>query len=245
MNDDLLNGISSNLGFNGKPVRIEVLGYMDRIHIPDHYLMGPPSLLTGEMSRKACSLIAAMAEALERTSKVAMCVFYKKSGKPGHFGALFPLREPKFPSTIHLIFMALPYSGDVQDLNKDIFPLEGFMADVQPDEADVVDSLIDSLQLPEDVLAPGTVPNPYSRSWYQTLMQRAIDPESEPVLWRPNQDTDVMATPPAVLMRATGALDRFRECFPTKDMQKLAADEKAKNQKVKGKRQVLNFEDYR
>jgi hypothetical protein len=144
--------------------------------------------------------------------------------------------------------MELPYAGDVQELNKDTFPLDDFFDDNEITDAAAVDTLIDSLMLPSDCCTPGDMPNPLTRSWYQTLMKRIVDPSCEPVLWRQDQDQDqeldLISTPPQIVSDAETALTQFRRAFCLKDMVKLGKEEKEKNKREKGKREVLNFEDH-
>ncbi|GKY94084.1 hypothetical protein MPSEU_000374900 [Mayamaea pseudoterrestris] len=243
-NDDDEARILSVLGFNGKPVRIELLGYVERFRVPDHYMIGPPTLITGGLSRKSCSAIAAMAECLAREEMVALVTFYKKKDKAGYFGGLFPFPEPDHPSTTHLVFMQLPYGGDVQDLNVDLFPLDAFVDESKRAEASAADDLIDSLMLPDNFLTPGCVPNPLTRSWFQTLIKRIVEPSCEPVLWRREQEIDPISTPPYVLRGAASALTDFYQAFPLKDMVKLVKEVKEKNKREKGKRKVHTFEDH-
>jgi len=203
--------------------------------------MGTPYLISGDESQKVCGAIAAMAQALDRLDKVAICTLLKmKSSTQPHLGALFPFLEPDLPRPVHLLFLRLPFAGEAKPFNMDSFEeyLEG---EDEAIKSKTCDDLVDSLMLPGDVLNPGEVPSPVIRSWNQTKALRALDPEAEVVKVRPSAD-DRMVTPPEVLKRAEPAMKAFEANFP------LAKPMSAKDKKLAAKgrngRKILTYKDY-
>jgi len=227
-------------GSTSSVVKIEILGYVPCDDVPKSYLTGPPYAIAGKDSLKAATLIASLAQALERQEKAAVCNFYKSNrSKQATLGALFPLPEPEYGynQTIHLAFFELPHAGDVKMLEME--SLQKYLDDEE--KVRVCDDLIDSLMLPYDVLASGSVPSPFHRSWYQTVIQRAQDPDADLVLARSPEQTamlgDPMKTPGDVLARSKRVLETFRAEFPlTKN--------KLKDDKKKKEKRSHTYKDY-
>jgi len=221
--------------------RMEILGYMERSKIPTVYLMGTPYFISGDESQKACAAISALAQALDRLDKVAICTLLKmKSSRQPHLGALFPLPEPELPHPIHLVFLRLPFAGEAKPFNMDSFE-EYLAGEESVAKSKSCDDLIDSLMLPDDVLNPGEVPSPVIRSWNQTKVQRALDPKAEVVKVRPSQD-DRMVTPPEVLKCAEPAMKAFEASFPLS--KPMNAKDKKKAAKGRNGRKIVTHKDY-
>jgi Ku70/Ku80 beta-barrel domain len=172
---------------------------MDRTRIPLQYCSGPPSLLTGLDSQKACAAISALAQALERQGKVAVGTFQKttRSTVPA-LVAVFPFTDA---GSYRLITLQLPYEGEVKRL--DLSPLAPY---VHESKCDICDDVIDSLMLEEHHYGSGQVPSHFHRAWHQTVMQRALDPES-PI---------VKVEKPVIHVsrEAVSAIDKFQTNFP-------------------------------
>lgn len=221
--------------------RMDILGYMERSKIPSVYLMGTPYLISGDDSQKACGAIAALAQALDRLDKVAICTLLKmKSSKEPHLGALFPMPEVEFPCPIHLLFLRLPFAGEAKPFNMDSFE-EYYAGEDEAAKSKTCDDLIDALMLPDDVLNPGEVPSPVIRSWNQTKAQRALDPKAEVVKIRPSPD-DRMVTPAEVVKRAEPAMKAFEANFPL--AKPMSATDKKKAAKGRNGRKILTYKDY-
>lgn len=215
-------------------VNITFLAVSKADRIPKHFLVGPPYLIMGGESQKACGLIAALAQALHRTDKVAIGTFGKtKNRSDPILGALFPFitENPEIP--LHLVFLRIPYNIDATFIGK-----EGF-ADIVAQQTErqrkSCDDLIDALMLPDGVLESGTVPNPYLRSWNQNIIHRALDPSAPLVSVRQSGTSDPMA--PA---RNVQAVKNFQDAFP---LVKAAAPEPKKQEGKKGRR-ALTYADY-
>jgi Ku70/Ku80 beta-barrel domain/Ku70/Ku80 N-terminal alpha/beta domain len=237
----------SSFDFEGlKPAemgaRMEVLGYVERDSIPAAYMSGPPSVLTGHDSKKACAGISALAQALEEKQKVAIATFYKRStSKKPVLVALFPLNEPEYPHPIHLVLLHIPFDREIKQLGLDSLTpyLEDDDSERKSAKEEACDDLIDSLMLPDDVLCSGKVPSPLLRSFNQTKIKRAMDPLAPVVKVRPSPD-DQMVTPADVLRRAKGAIKTFETTFVgTEKKNDTPLLERRRNG-----RKVLTYKDY-
>jgi Ku70/Ku80 beta-barrel domain len=222
--------------------RMEVLGYVERGSIPAAYMSGPPSVLTGHDSKRACAGISALAQALEENQKVAIATFYKRStSKRPVLVALFPLNEPEYPHPIHLVLLHIPFDGEIKQLGLDSLTpyLEDDDSERQSAKEQACNDLIDSLMLPDDVLCSGKVPSPLLRSFNQTKIKRAMDPLAPVVKVRPSSD-DRMVTPADVLRRAEGAIKMFESTF-------VGAEKKNDTpllERRRNGRKVLTYKDY-
>jgi hypothetical protein len=220
---------------------IQILGYMERGKIPPCCIIGPPTAVSGHDSQQACALISGLAQALERLNKVAICTFLKtKTGSGGPvLGGLFPMMEPGYLQPIHLLFLQLPFAGEVKQLEMRSF--DEFFADAETaSKSKACDAVIDSLMLPDNVLESGKIPSPFLRSWKETIMQRALDPTAEIVAVRTFDKQDPMVTPSDVLERAIPALDSFHESFPLV----LKKDPVADKTKGQTRKRALTYKDY-
>ena len=75
------------------PVSISIVGYMPQDSIPRYLRIGDPYAVTGEDSRRSAVAISALAQAMHKEGKAAICKFVKtKDGDP-LLAALFPLVE--------------------------------------------------------------------------------------------------------------------------------------------------------
>jgi ATP-dependent DNA helicase 2 subunit 2 len=230
-------GIKSD---RGGPL-IEILCYLDRTKIPDAYLMGPPYAISGDESQKTCAAISALAQALSRLNRVGICTFSKQKGKRPVLGALFPLPEPIYPHPIHLVFLRIPFADEAKPFSMD--PLDGFLKGPQNAvKTQSCDDLIKSLMLPNEILNPGQVPYPVSRSWNQTKVERAMNPQAGVVSVRGKED-DPLSTPAHVLERALPAIQVFRQTFPLERKPEKTKDVANSTMDRKG-RKVFTYKDY-
>lgn len=235
--------------------RMQILGYSPRCKIPGIYLLGPPYLISGNESQKAAAAISALAQGLNKVEKVALCLFFKtKNSTEPILGGLFPMklldeagRYPEHP--MHLVFLQLPFAGDVKQLNManfdSFFPVNDDVNELDKTrmKSNVTDELIDSLMLPSDSILSGKVPSPFLRSWNQTKVKRAIGNSKDLV------DDDLtllngMATPKQVLQNAATALKHFQEAFPFCPGKNLSYSKDATTSTKKESRKVLTYKDY-
>jgi len=260
--------------------KIEILGYMLERKIPTEYRIGPPYAISGHLSRRACTLIASLAQALEKTKKAAICTYTKTKRSKPILGALFPLPgvNPEIDTTAHLVFLQIPYAGEVNSLNVDELELfledgqgainidtENESNDLATGQAAACDSLIDALMLPDNILTSGTVPSPYLRSWHQSVIARAFDPDAALITVRspPNVEEikggtkshiDPMTPPSEILNQAQPALKQFHSAFPLNKSETAKKEEKIRTEKnasptgIRRKKasgnRVLTYSDY-
>lgn len=196
-------------------VKLTVLGYMPVSKIPKSLLVGPPQVLTGADSRKACAAISAIARALHRKKHVGIGTFVKTKNTDPILVGIFPMVDD-FLSTnsnsdhvqpIHLILLQLPFAGDSVKLSKPNFD------DVAINQTDVCENLIDSLMLDDDELDYREISNPLIRSYWKTVIERVVNPDQEIISVR-NEQEDDMKTPAATLKKARTALKAFYDAFP-------------------------------
>lgn len=220
---------------------LQILGYASRQQVPRIYMYGPPYVISGEDSQKACAAIMGLATALHRLEKVAICTLKKSAqGSAPHLGALIPLTEPDFDEPLRLAFLHLPFAGEVRQLNME--PFTDIINDLKDattlPKSEACDDLIDSLMLPDACLDSGTVFSPFHRSWNQTMIKRAFDPSADPVTVR--DQVDPMKTPSDILAEAELALKNFKATFP------LTVVSRNNPKKTKGQtgRTITTFKDY-
>ena len=219
---------------------IQILGYVPRDQVPRIYLLGPPYAISGGESQKSCAAISALARGLFRVNKVAICTFLKSKKSSGPIlGALFPLEEPECKEPIHLTFLQLPFAGDVKQLTLLNFEeiLKEDSSNEKQQKTKACDDLIDGLMLPDDL--SGKVPSPFLRSWNQTKLNRAIDPEAPLVLIRETAKDDPMVTPPDILAKAGPALERYTESFPLQVQKTVTSKQGGKKGRV-----APNYKDF-
>ncbi|CAJ1954548.1 unnamed protein product [Cylindrotheca closterium] len=208
-------------------VKLKIIGYIPNSRVPKAFCVGPPYILSGADSRKACAAVSALARGLERTKKVAIASFVQMKNRDPSLVGIFPnvsqLREgksleemteeeklaekAKYENPVDLIIFKLPYMGDVVVPGR--IPLE----EHDKSKEKVCDDLIDALTLEGDQLDYTRIANPMIRSYWKTVVARVKDPEHELVMAR-NEKEDEIATPEKVLEGAKGALDAFYESFP-------------------------------
>ena len=135
-------------------VKLKVLGYISVSKIPKLMLVGPPQVLTGANSRRACAAISAMARALHRKKHVAIGTFVKTKNVDPVLVGIFPMVHD-FTDTsksgggiiaepIYLVVMQLPYRGDAMTLTKPNFD------DIDQGNIDVCGNLIDALMIDDN-----------------------------------------------------------------------------------------------
>lgn len=215
---------------------LEILGYMERDKIPEAWIAGPPYGIAGGDSQKSCAAISALAQALHKTSKVAIGSFLKvKSSSFPRLAVIFPLQQPHELHPMRLVAMQVPYVNEVNNIE-----LNGLDDDLDEEKTQACDNLIDTLMLPYGELESGLVSNPVLRSWNQTLIERALDHECPIVQARTFNDDDAMVTPNDVLQRALPAIAAFTDVFPLEEKPK----EEEKSASANGKRKVMTYEDY-
>jgi len=205
--------------------RFEILGYMERSKVPISYLTGESRIVSGYNDKEVCTrsraLVGALAQALQQQEKVAICNCYKTNNGDPVLGALFPFSEEGSlrrlkrdehskppPPPQQLVFLQLPYAGDVKMLD-----MQSFEEYIDADKLKATDNMIDALMLPDDALKSGTVPSPFQRSWNRTKLRRATDPGCDIVSVRSGVGTDPMKTPRDVLARSQEAIHKFRAAF--------------------------------
>ena len=191
------------------PVSVQVLGYTKQDTIPQSLMMGPPFGLSGAESRRSCAGIAALSQAMQELHFAAICTFVKTKDSDPLLGALFPLFEVGTQYTYRLIFIQLPFAGDVQRTST--VPLDDFCEEAK---MKVCDDLIDSMMLPSDTLESTSIANPSLRSFHRTVVNKAIDPEASVVSARLAPPDDLMSTPTDILNAAKTQLYEFRKMFP-------------------------------
>jgi hypothetical protein len=149
------------------------------------------------------------------------------------------MQESDYLQPIHLVFLQLPFAGEVKQLEMRSF--DEFFADAETaSKSKACDAVIDALMLPDNVLESGKIPSPLLRSWKETMMKRVVDPTAEIVAVRTFDKHDPMVTPSDVLERAVPALDLFHESFPL--VQKK--DQVAEKQKGQKRKRALTYKDY-
>lgn len=188
-------------GFTKEQPWLEIIGYMHRGNIPSKYISGPPIGIAGHESDKACAAIAALAQALYRTGKVAIGTFLKTTASSfPRLTAVFPLEEDR---PVHLVALQIPYEDEIiGNLSKSGFP------EPNAEKIDACNKLVRSLMLPSGVLDSGSVPNPSLRSWHQTVLEKALNHEA------PIVKSKLEATPDDVVENAKEALAEFSNLFP-------------------------------
>ncbi|KAL7576915.1 hypothetical protein ACA910_006675 [Epithemia clementina (nom. ined.)] len=220
---------------------IQVLGYLPVAQVPQVYRQGPPYRifsLDGRESRNSVALLA-LSRALARLDKVAIVTFNKKRDGEPVLGGLFPNKNKLESEDYPLVFLQLPFAGDVKELPTHFFDTEPPRREDQDDKVEVARNLIRSLSLPESMSCPLLPQNPFIKAWNQTLLARALDPNAEPVSQYTAHD---MQTPPNVLKDAAPNLQAFRSAFPIKPRLDKA-DNKAKKGLGK-KNNVLTYRDF-
>jgi ATP-dependent DNA helicase 2 subunit 2 len=219
---------------------IEILGYVGRETIPPTCIRGPPYAISGDDSEQACALISGLAQALQRLNKVAICTYLKLATSKGPIlGGLFPMQESGYLQPLHLVFLQLPFAGEVKQLEMRSF--DEFFADAETaSKSKACDAVIDSLMLPDNVLESEKIPSPFYRSWKETMMKRVVDPTAEVVAVRTFDKQDPMVTPSDVLERAIPALDSFHESFPLVQKKDQVAEKKRGQKRAR----ALTYKDY-
>ena len=220
--------------------RMEILGYADRSQVPRVYQIGPSYVLSGDKSQKACTAIAGLARALDRLGKVAICKCFKTKSPEFIVGSLLPLVEPEFTDPVRLVFTQLPFAGDVKRLNLPSFEEVWETSTDNSEKERACDDLIDSFMLSETALQSGKIPSPFLRSWNQTKVKRAIDPDAPLVFARESSDGDPMITPSELFSNGRAALSKFDASFPLK-VEKTVKPKKGEGRKGKT---VLTYKDF-
>jgi hypothetical protein len=208
-------------------VKLKIIGYIPNDRVPKAFCVGPPYILSGADSRKACAAVSALARGLERTKKVAIANFVQMKNRDPSLVGIFPnvtqlgegktleemteeeevAEKGKYENPVDLIIFKLPYMGDVAVPGR--IPFE----EHDQSKEKVCDDLIDALTLEGDQLEYTRIANPMIRSYWKTVVARIKDPEHELVTVR-NEKVDEIATPKKVLEGANGGLDAFYESFP-------------------------------
>ena len=255
MNDFDIQGLKaadSSIPRFAKPT-IQVLGYMLESQVPRVYRQGPPYRIfsvDGRFSRNTVAL-SSLARALTRSNKVAIVLFNKKRDGEPVLGGLFPTNNTEVdpsPNSHPLVFLQLPYAGDIKELPTHAFdpappspPKESDRDDSSDQQLQIAKDLIRGLSLSNDSRCPVLPQNPFIKAWNQTLLARALDPQAEPVCQR---DADAgwneLQTPPNLLEQARTRMQTFRSTFPIQPRLDKAS-EKAKRY---GNRKVLTYRDF-
>lgn len=191
--------------------KIKILGYLPKSKVPIEFRKGPPYVLTGADSRKACAAISAIARSLCRENLVAIATFVKTKDASPSLAGIFPFEREgdqymKEKGPIHLLVFQLPFRGDVAGLTRPPLP--------PPDHSkvQVCEDLIDALRLDDKDLDHTKIPNPLLRSYWKTVLARVYD-VNQPVISVRSKDNDEMTTPAETLERAKPALKSFYDAF--------------------------------
>lgn len=218
-------------------VKLTVLGYLKETQVPRQLRIGPPYALAGADSFPSCVAIAALAVALTRKKQVGIATLVKTKDADPILVGLFPLSnsEDKTSPPRHLCIMQLPFRGDVTNLS-----LEPLVSDASPGKQAAADFLIDSLMLPPGTLNHTRIPNPYLRSFHQTVIQRILRPDCSVVSVRSSNE-DPMTTPPAILKQAQPAIDGFKSAFP---LTKATTNSNQNNESKSNKRGRKTYHDF-
>jgi len=178
---------------------VTILGYVPKESIPIWYMIGPARVVSGERtSMRAQAVISALAQALWKLRRYAVCTFVSRVDADPLMGILSPLEEeekkekrcnrsPQLTSSDpqYLLYIRIPFSDDWQKIQR--MPLVEDDINISKDSREgdlkelscareVVDNLIDSLIIPPKCLLNESIPNPAIESFYKTLVNRAIDP---------------------------------------------------------------------
>lgn len=236
------------MGLRDKPFEtgplLEILAYMPENKVPPILMMGPPYVFSGGDSQRGCAAISALAKALKRLAKVAICKFIKTGRSiEAILGALLPFQNDGYAEPMRLVFLQLPFAGEVRSL-----PLHMFDDVMDPEEEDhnkqerAADDLVDSLMLPDTRFTSGSIHYPILQSWKETVIQRSLDPKAPVVNVRDDYEDDPMLTPADLLDRAKPALESFSDCFPL-SLQKEPGSMRKKKAGRAG-RKVVTHHDY-
>jgi Ku70/Ku80 beta-barrel domain/Ku70/Ku80 N-terminal alpha/beta domain len=190
-------------------VCIRILGYAEQDTIPQSLMMGPPYGISGADSQRACGAISALSQAMHEMKSAAICTFVKTKDSDPILGALFPLMEVGTPYPYRLVFIQLPFAGDVQRIST--ASLDDFCSDAK---MKVCDDLIDAMMLPSSILESTSIANPSLRSFHRTVVSKAIDPNASVVSARLAPPEDPMSTPTDILEKARPLLHAFTTTFP-------------------------------
>jgi len=211
--------------------RLEVLGFLERNKVTVDVTIGPPRLVSGASSLRACSLVSALAHSLDQRKSVAISTYKYNATSNTLLCALFPAAfDAAQKNHRHLILLQLPYAGECERFNL------GSFDNYLDDKLRVTDDLVDSMMMPDEIGANGKSPSPILRSINQTLVKRALDSESKlfpPRTSRPNVPSNV------VISQSKKALEKFACEFPLNDN----SNDKDAKRKKKGKK-VYHYSDY-
>jgi ATP-dependent DNA helicase 2 subunit 2 len=231
------------------PVKLTILGYLNETQVPRFLRIGPPYALAGADSLKSCAAIAALAVALQRNNLVGIATLVKTKDADPILVGLFPFNSSKnnvasSSPPRHLCMMQLPFRGDVANLSSSldslIFEMEETQARSEVKQS-AADTLIDSLMLPSDTLDHTSIPNPYLRSFHQTVVQRILKPECGVVSVR-SVTQDPMETPKSIIEQAQPAVEAFLSAFPlTKATSVKSAGRNGSKTKRKGPKSYHDF----
>lgn len=220
------------------PVKLTILGYLKENQVPRYLRIGPPYALAGADSLPSCAAIAALAMALEQKKFVGIATLVKTKDADPILVGLFPLNNNSNNENSpprHLCMMQLPFRGDVTNL-----ALEPLVSQAPPSKQAAADNLIDSLMLPVDAVDYAHIPNPFLRSFHQTVVQRVLEPDC-PVVSVRSSAHDVMSTPPTILKDAQPAIEAFRSAFSLTKSTKSSNDGKQSNAKKRGRKTYHDF----
>ena len=190
-------------------VCIRIVGYTEQEEIPQSLMMGPPYGISGAYSQRACGAISALSQAMHEMKSAAICNFVKTKDSDPLLGALFPLMEVGTPYPYRLVFIQIPFAGDVQRITT--ASLDDFCSDAK---MKVCDDLIDAMMLPSGILESTSIANPSLRSFHRTVVSKAIDPDASVVSVRLETPEDPMSTPTDILEKARPLLHAFQTMFP-------------------------------
>ena len=224
------------------PVQLKLLGYLHENQVPLHLRIGPPYALAGADSLPACAAIAALAVALERKQQVGIATLVKTKDADPILVGLFPLNiKNDSAQPRHLCLMQLPFRGDVTNLSS-LQPLVKSSNMKSSEKQVAADQLIDSLILPPEVLDHSRIPNPYLRSFHQTVVQRILKPDCGIVSVRSKPNQDPMSTPEDTLKKAQPAIDAFRLACPLTKVKSATTSNGGR--KAKGAKNIKSYHDF-
>eukprot|EP00797_Seminavis_robusta_P026243 Sro472_g149900.2 (675) ;mRNA; r:21977-24001 len=100
---------------------IHIIGYIRQNEIPPRFWVGPPYAISGWHSRKACYLVAAMAQSLQTENMAALCAFKASSTGSPSLACLLPFiessesssSEPSNHKPTRMLLFKLPFEHDL------------------------------------------------------------------------------------------------------------------------------------
>jgi hypothetical protein len=213
---------------------IQMIATVHQSILDPAYVQGPCHIVTGHDSLRACTAVAAFAQALQQTQKAAVVLYAKtRSVVATRLGALLPSADGQ-----HLYLVTLPYQKETKQLAAADCDWQQDEDDLSDEQMQIASDLVDSLWLTdhqaETILHQA---DPFQRAWMATVWERAVHPqhctgttENPLIVPRRLDEQDPLGTPYPVRQKAQPYIARFRDAFP---LEKKMKDETKKEQGLK------------